>query len=138
PQQRAAGKETWKLARLQELAESTPIDPSVRELPPSPEEVAAAERAKYEEKQQKSTSYQQQVADIAERGKEANATRDRGEGISEEKRAYREALQRAEDAALYGEFAEVKSGYGDNAVQPKATSEQLDEFGGAFPGYENA
>src|SRR5712691_10540944 len=74
---------------------------------------------KYREKQDKSTALHQQVADIQQRGREGAARRDRGIGITEEKRAYWEALARADHEAHYG-TAEIKSGYGPNASEPDA------------------
>jgi len=140
PQQRAADEAAWKEQRLEELGNSIMVDRSVLELGPTAAELSAAETAKYVEREQKSTSFHEQVAGISERGY-ALGRGDRGQTISEERKAYKDAMARAEREALYGESAEVKTGYGEEHAagrQLSTKSGMLDEFGGAFPGYEDA
>jgi hypothetical protein len=141
--QRAADEAAWKEKRLDELstqytAEQVEV---LRELPPSGAEIAAAERAKFEARQQRDDSAARNAAGIAERGR-ATASGDRGLAITDEKRAYRDAMKRAEEKAMYGEFAPgVKSGYGPThevtveGGKPRGVDTPIDEFGGAFPGY---
>jgi hypothetical protein len=123
----------WKNARTKQLADNKMI--ALDDLKPGPtaEEQTAALTEKYRAKQETSTSHQQNVADMNKRGKEAAATRDRGEGITADRKAYKEAYARAEAEAQYGT---VESGYGPEAVQetPAAKDSGLpegwvDEFG---------
>jgi hypothetical protein len=129
----------FKDARFKQLSDSTLVDLETLKPGPSAAEQEAALVEKYRERQTKSTELHQAVAGIAERGKDANATRDRGEGISEEKTRYREAMARAEAEAQFGS-AEVKTGYAathEATLEGAAKSEQqLDEYGGAFPGFQ--
>lgn len=119
--------------RMKQLADSTLIDLDSLKPGPTAEEQSAALAEKYRERQSKSTELHQTVAGIAERGRDANATRDRGEGNAEERKAYKEAMARAEAEAQFGN-AEIKSGYGANAVQETPKDSRLpegwvDEFG---------
>jgi hypothetical protein len=107
----------WKQARFDQLAAATDIDVGSLKPAPSAEEESAALTAKYRDKQERSTSFHQQVAGIADRGHFAKENADRGVGIGQEKRRYREAMARAEETASYGPDAQIKSGYGDNAVE---------------------
>jgi hypothetical protein len=126
----------FKEARLAQLADAKMINLDDLKPGPTAEEQSNALVEKYRDKQEKSTAFGQNAADIATRGKDTNATRDRGEGISEEKRAYREALKRAEHEANFGHTPEIKSGYGPEAVQETPASNDsrlpegfVDEYG---------
>ena len=141
--QRARDEAQWKADRLQELADTTMVDTeAVRAIPPSPDEIAAAETEKFRAREDRSNALHAQVAEIAKRGLQA-AQDDRGSVMSDEKRAYREAVARAEAQAAFGDFApEVQSGYGrvpatDGYEPQQKDMEAIDEFGGAFPGYES-
>jgi len=128
-------EEHYKRARFEELAASRVIEESALELPAPAAEISAAEAQRFSDRERKSVSFHEQVYAISERGTVPGSS-DRGESITEERKAYREALQRSEDAAAFGEFAAVRSGYGDSAVEPETKTGAIDEFGGAFPGYE--
>jgi hypothetical protein len=135
----ASAEAAFKEARFNQLAETTMVPNSAFEPGPTSEEIAAAETAKFAERQQKSTSFHEQVAGIAERGVEASGA-DRGEARTERNKAYREALEKAEREAAFGEYAEVKTGYGADGspVEAPAKGGQIDEYGGAFPGFTDA
>jgi hypothetical protein len=142
-QQRAADEAAWKGQRLEELSTQYTREDveSMRELPLSGVEIAEIERQKYVDRQAKSDSFHQRVAGIADRGKQAASGDGGHSNFTHERRAYREAVERAEREAMYGKFApDVKTGYGPTAEQakPKDIDTPIDEFGGAFPGYRRA
>jgi hypothetical protein len=122
----------FKAARLEQLADTKMIDLDSLKPGPLAEELSSALTEKYADRQAKSTDFHQQVGDIAKRGAEANASRDRGEGIAEERRAYKEAVARAEETALYGT---VRTSLGaTEAVQetskdPRLPAGYVDEYG---------
>jgi hypothetical protein len=106
----AAAEAHWKAERTKQLSDAKMIHLDDLKPGPTAEEQTAALTEKYRAKQEHSTAFGQNAADIAKRGAEANATRDRGHGITEEKKAYKEAYARAEAEAQFGP-AEVRSGY---------------------------
>jgi hypothetical protein len=108
----ANAEQHYKQARFSQLAEANAIDAASLVPGPTAEEQSAALTEKYRANQERSTSFHQQVADIATRGRVSNGGTDRGERISEEKRRYKEALARAEATAAYGP---IDSGYGPDA-----------------------
>jgi hypothetical protein len=116
----------WKDARFKQLADNTMVDLEAFKPQPTAQEQSAALTEKYAERQAKSTAFGQNAADIAKRGAEADATRDRGEGISAEKARYREAYARAEETGAYGE---VRTAVGAEETAPAGA---LDEYGDAF------
>jgi hypothetical protein len=122
----ATAKAAFKSARFAQLAGERIVDHT---LPPTAEEASSALTEKFRSKQERSTSHQQNVSDINRRGRDAAATRDRGVGITEEKRAYREAMQRAEERAAFGEYAGIRSGYGPNAVDAPEMPPPVDQYG---------
>jgi len=129
----ARAEEAYKSARFQQLADTRMIDETSFEPSPTAEQESQALVDRYRERQEKSTGFHSQIADIATRGKQAASALDRGEGISEEKKRYREALARAESEAHYGTVT-------TSLTQPpeqraEKDPQQLDEYGGAFPGY---
>jgi hypothetical protein len=131
-----AAEAAFKEARFKQLADSRMIDLESLKPGPTAEEQSTALADKYREREAKSTDFRTEVAGIAERGTDADAARDRGVGISEERKRYREAVARAEAEAQFGS-SEIKSGYGDGAPEPGAKDPaQLDEYGGVFPGFQ--
>lgn len=92
----------YRTGRFKQLADSRMIDLGSLKPSPTAEEESAAHAARYREREAKSTDFRTQVADIEERGKAANAARDRGEGITEERKRYKEAMARAEAGAQTG------------------------------------
>lgn len=133
----AAAEAHYKAARFKQLADSRMIDTSAFEPAPTAEEESKALAERYQANERRSTAYQQQVADIAAAGRDAKAgTVDRGLVMTADRDRYKAALARAEASAAYGD-AGIRSGYGANAVAADNKDQrQLDEFGGAFPGYE--
>jgi hypothetical protein len=123
----AKAEAAFKETRFKQLAEATMVPKSILELPPSSEDVAASALQKYSGREQKSTSFHERVAGIAARGTKPGSG-DRGEVITDEKRAYREAMARAEQRAAFGEVA---TGYGDARLDAPKTG-PLDEYGDAF------
>jgi hypothetical protein len=97
-----AARAAYKRGRFKQLADAKMID--LESLKPSPtaEEESAALADKYREREAKSTDFRTQVAGIEKRGADANASRDRGEGMTEERKRYQEALARAEAGAQTG------------------------------------
>lgn len=123
----ARAEAAFKDARFKQLADNTMIDLDSLKPGPSADEQSKALVEKYREKQEKSTSFHEQVGQIESRGKEATAARDRGKGITAERKAYKEAYARAEENAAYGE---VRTAVG--AEEAPAKSGALDEFGDQF------
>jgi hypothetical protein len=126
-------KAAYMEGRMKQLADNTMIDLESLKPGPTAEEQSAALVERYRAKEEKSTDFRTQVAGVAERGRDAAATRDRGEGITEERARYKEAMARAEAEAEFGS-AEIKSGYGENAVQetpndPRLPKGYVDEYG---------
>jgi hypothetical protein len=135
--QREADAAAWKQNRLDELAgQVTQADvEAARELPPSSREISAAQVAKYAERQAKSTSFHEHIAEIGERGRQ-RATRDRGDSATADRKAYRDALARAEHEAMYGSSAPVvATGYGDTHEETVAAALKPGGYGpdGSWP-----
>jgi hypothetical protein len=124
----------YREQRFKQLADSTMVDLEAFRPAPTAEEQSAALVEKYREKQEASTALHQSVSEIAARGKDANATRDRGEGMSAERAAYKAAYAKAEAEAVYGEVKTAAAaseespkpgGYGPDGTWP-------DELGAAI------
>lgn len=92
----------YRKGRVKQLADAKMIDREALKPSPTAEEESAALADKYRTKEAKSTDFRTQVAGIEDRGKAANAARDRGEGITEDRKRYKEAMARAEAGAQPG------------------------------------
>lgn len=131
----ANAEQHFKRERFNQLAGETQIDVASFEPTPSAEEQSAALTEKYRANEEKSTEFHRQV----ERLKEPSKSNDRGEGITDEKRRYKEAMARAEESGTYGQ---VNSAHGTDAVlvgstlrnpgRPDIPNEWPDELGPAI------
>lgn len=108
----------FKEARFSELAEARMVSNDVLNLPPSPAEQEAAQLARIRERAEREERFHQNVNEIGKRGSKPGE-RDRGEHVTEEQKAYKAAYAKAEADAAFGEFADVRSAYWPNAVEPE-------------------
>jgi len=118
---------------LDQKIESTPM-PDLA-LPASAAELEAREIERRRAQNEREQSFHERVGEIRERGSKVGERLDHGTPHTENRNAYREAMKRAEETAAFGEFATVRTGYGEDAVEPQANDGTIDEYGGAFPGY---
>lgn len=100
-----AAEAAYTSTRFKQVADSRMIDLDSLKPTPTAEEESAALADKYREREAKSTDFRAQVSGIAERGADANAARDRGAGITEERKRYQEAMARAEAGVQVGTVA---------------------------------
>lgn len=88
-------------------------------LPPTAEDEQRAQSDRIAARNDRSQSFADHVGEIDKRAHDAKVTRDRGEGIAEEKRAYREALARAEANAEVVTEGSIPSGYRGPGAEPR-------------------
>lgn len=107
----------FKEARFNELAEARMVSNDVLNLPPSPAEQEAAFLAKIQAKNEREQSFADTVGGISERARQPRG--DIGERISAQSAEFRESLAKAEAEAAFGDYAPIRSGYGDDRVTPE-------------------
>ena len=93
----AVAEKHYSEERFKQLADAKKIDTSTFAPTPSAEEESAALAEKYRAKQEKSDSFHRHVHAIG-----AKESRDRGEVLSADRAAFREAMQRAEESVRVG------------------------------------
>ena len=119
----ATAEQAYKSARFKQLADAKMIDLDSLKPGPTAEEQSAALAEKYRADNERSAAFHRQV----ERLKEPTENRDRGESSSANRRAYQDAMARAEAEAHVGTIrtslseppeTKQKTGYGPDGTWP--------------------
>lgn len=121
-----AAERAYKEARTKQLQDVKLVN--VAEFAPSrtAEEESAALTEKFKAAQAGHDDFARNAHDMAKRGKEAS-TRDRGEFMTADRTAFKEAMARAEETAQWGTPRTSL-----NPAAPEEKSARLDEYGDAF------